>query len=120
VAKTHQIPCRDGLFSAKEPYDYWLFCDKRLATSGILCIFYTLYQTPQRRFKSVAVCCSVLQCVGALHCAAVAARSSCIQPSSAETQIQGRSCVCESESRCVCVRLCVCVYVSLLLPGQKT
>ena len=28
VAKTHWMPYRHGSFSAKEPYNYWLFCEK--------------------------------------------------------------------------------------------
>ena len=33
------MPCLYGLFPAKEPENQWLFCRKRPATWGILCIF---------------------------------------------------------------------------------
>ena len=41
--KTHEIPYLCRLLSAKEPCNWWLFCGKRPATKGILCIFATLY-----------------------------------------------------------------------------
>ena len=44
VAKMHRKLFLYGLFSAKENYNYWLFCGKRPATYGILCIFATLYE----------------------------------------------------------------------------
>ena len=43
VAMTHRMPHLDGTFSGKETCDWWLVCRKRLATSGILCIFATHY-----------------------------------------------------------------------------
>jgi len=45
MAKRHRMPYLDRFLSAKEPYNYWLFCKKRPASHGILCIFATLYTT---------------------------------------------------------------------------
>ena len=43
VAKTHRMPYLYRSFiSAKEPYNWWLFCEKWPATSGILWVFATL------------------------------------------------------------------------------
>jgi len=41
----HRMPYLDRSFSAKKPYNWWLFCRKRPATKGIACIFATLYNT---------------------------------------------------------------------------
>jgi len=32
VAKMYRMPYLDTSFSAEEPYNYWLFCEKRPAT----------------------------------------------------------------------------------------
>jgi len=43
VTKRHKMPYLYTSLSAKEPYNYRLFCCKRHATQGFLCIFATLY-----------------------------------------------------------------------------
>jgi len=43
VAKTHRMPYLYRSFSAKEPYNQWLICEKWPATWGILSVFATLY-----------------------------------------------------------------------------
>jgi len=43
VAKTHRMPYLYRSFSAKEPYNYWLFCGTWPATQGILWVFVNLY-----------------------------------------------------------------------------
>ena len=42
MAKTHKMPYLCRSFSANEPYNQWLFYEKRPASSGILCVFATL------------------------------------------------------------------------------
>ena len=42
VAKMHRMSYLYRSFSAEEPYKWWLFCEKRTANWGILCIFATL------------------------------------------------------------------------------
>jgi len=37
--KMHRVPYLHGPFSTTEPYNQWLFCGKRPATQGNLCIF---------------------------------------------------------------------------------
>ena len=39
VGEAHRMPYLYKLFSAKEPYNWWLFCGKRPATQGILCLY---------------------------------------------------------------------------------
>jgi len=43
VAKNHKTPYLYTSFSAKEPCNWWLFCEDGPPTSGILCVFATLY-----------------------------------------------------------------------------
>jgi len=43
VAKMHRMPYLYRSLPAKEPCTSWLFCGKRPATQGILCIFATMY-----------------------------------------------------------------------------
>jgi len=43
VAKRHSTPDLYRVLSGKEPCNQWLFCGKRPATSGMPCIFATLY-----------------------------------------------------------------------------
>ena len=45
LAKTHTMRRVYKSFSAQEPYDSWLFCGKRPAIGGTLCIFATLEWT---------------------------------------------------------------------------
>ena len=45
VAKTHRLTHLYLSFFTQEPYDFWLFYEKRPATSGILSIFGTLFPT---------------------------------------------------------------------------
>jgi len=61
VANTHRIPYLYTSFSAKEPYEQWLFCEKRPADSGIPCIFDTLcfrHQVAMYVYVCVCVCVS--------------------------------------------------------------
>jgi len=57
VAKTHRMPYLCKSFSVKQPDIQWLFCKKRPATEGIVCVFATLY------VDNVLTGCSGLQCV---------------------------------------------------------
>jgi len=45
VAKTHRMPYVCRSFSAKVPYNQWLFCEKWSATWGIIRVFATLYKS---------------------------------------------------------------------------
>ena len=54
--------------SAKEPYNHWLFCERRPATSGIVCIFAPLQGGLGRNvLLGDVMCCSALLCV-VLYC----------------------------------------------------
>jgi len=44
VAWSHRMPYLHRSFSAKEPNNQWHFCEKWLATEGILWVFATLYE----------------------------------------------------------------------------
>ena len=52
VAKTHRLPHLYRSLFIHEPYDFWLFHEKRPATSGILIIFGTLYPTRIRSLSN--------------------------------------------------------------------
>jgi len=65
-AQNHRMPYIYRSFSAKEPWNWWLFCGKWPATSGILWFFATLHprlhkmSTSQTDSESVP-CCNALQ-----------------------------------------------------------
>jgi len=63
VVQTHRMPYLYRSFSAKEPYNSWLFCEKWPATWSILWVFATLYVWCIRQRFIIIIRVYVYMCV---------------------------------------------------------